>query len=121
MHSHPSLRPLDEQEPLDYEGYCNTTFGSDSDPGGLEFDFGLQKPTHKHRDSGDAANFQVKKKRRPQITDQVLELRARSVLTDQALALKEDRRRTNSLESAGTMPFGARKKRNPNGAHSIGL
>ena len=46
----------------------------------------------------------------PQFTEQDLELRARSVLTEQALALKEDRRRTYSLESTGTMHFGARCK-----------
>ena len=38
--------------------------------------------------------------------DQDLRLKTRSVLTDQALALKEDRRRTNSLESTGKMPPG---------------
>ena len=43
--------------------------------------------------------------------DQDLRLKARSVLTDQALALKEDRRRTNSLESTGKMPFGARVRK----------
>ena len=43
--------------------------------------------------------------------DQDLRLKARSVLTDQALALKEDRRRTNSLESTGKMPSGGKRTR----------
>jgi hypothetical protein len=37
-------------------------------------------------------------------------LRARSVLAEQSLALKEDRHRTNSLESTGKMPTSDRRK-----------
>ena len=42
--------------------------------------------------------------------DQDLRLNNRSVLTDQTLAHKEDRRRTNSLESTGKMTYGQTKR-----------
>jgi hypothetical protein len=101
---------LEEEEPLDYGQHYQATFGSDSDPEGLDFDFEQQTPTHRYRDNGDPAQLQLKKQRRPQFPEQDLGLRARSVLTDQSLALKEDRHRTNSLESTSKMATGGRHK-----------
>ena len=97
------------QEPLDFESYEQNSFGSDSDQNPLGFDFEGQTSIHRSPYNGDPAQLQFKKQRRPQITDRDLEFRAHSVLTDQALALKEDRHRRNSLESTGKMASGGRR------------
>jgi hypothetical protein len=52
----------------------------------------------------------AQRKKRPQFPEQDLGLGARRVLGEQSLALKEDWRRTNSLESTGKMPSGGRSK-----------
>ena len=95
--SHPALCPLEEKEPLEFGEIEDSSFGSEGDLNPLGFDFQGLISTHRFPYNGDPAQLPSKKKRRPQILDQDLGLKARSVLTDQALALKEDRRRTNSL------------------------
>jgi hypothetical protein len=96
---------LEEEEPLAFDSF-HTTCSSGSDPDGLGFDFDQQAQTNRHRDHHDPAQFQKKRTRRPQFLEQDLGLGGRSVLTEQSVALREERRRTNSQEHTGKMAPG---------------